>query len=41
MMEAEVRQVVWVGTDRGKMHAAREAGTLLCGKFIGKVMEKL
>ena len=29
-----------VGTDGEKMHAAREAGTLLCGKFIGKVMEK-
>ena len=29
-----------VGTDWEKMHAAREAGTLLCGKFIGKVMEK-
>ena len=28
-----------VGTDGEKMHAAREAGTLLCGKFIGKVME--
>ena len=29
-----------VGTEGKKMHQAREAGTLLCGDFIGKVMEK-
>ncbi len=29
-----------VGTDGEKMHLAREKGTLLCGSFIGKVMEK-
>ena len=29
-----------VGTDGEKMRIAREEGTLLCGKFIGKVMEK-
>ena len=29
-----------VGTEGTKMKRAREAGTLLCGDFIGKVMEK-
>lgn len=29
-----------VGTEGSKMMAARQAGTLLCGDFIGKVMEK-
>ena len=29
-----------VGTEGDKMRAAREKGTLLCGNFIGKVMEK-
>ena len=29
-----------VGTEGDKMCAAREKGTLLCGNFIGKVMEK-
>lgn len=29
-----------VGTEGGKMKAAREQGNLLCGDFIGKVMEK-
>lgn len=29
-----------VGTEGKKMREAREAGTLLCGDFIGKVMEK-
>lgn len=29
-----------VGTEGQKMQRAREAGTLLCGRFIGKVMEK-
>ncbi len=29
-----------VGTEGQKMQKAREAGTLLCGRFIGKVMEK-
>lgn len=29
-----------VGTEGGKMKAAREQGSLLCGDFIGKVMEK-
>ena len=29
-----------VGTEGKKMRDAREAGTLLCGDFIGKVMEK-
>lgn len=29
-----------VGTEGTRMKRAREAGTLLCGDFIGKVMEK-
>ena len=28
-----------VGTEGGKMKAARLSGSLLCGDFIGKVME--
>ena len=29
-----------VGTEGNTINRAREAGTLLCGDFIGKVMEK-